>query len=224
MSEPSENPDRQFQLDVLGLLSAVQAGLAKTSESLTSNVLEIRSSQTGVTSRLDQIVVDQVELRDSIRQIGADQVEIRDSIRPIIVEQIELRDSVRQIGADQIELRDSVRQIGADQVGLRDSVRQIGADQVELRDSIRQVGADQTRLRVEVMARIDRLQATVDLVREDARVNWATADTAMNRVKNYREEIDHLTAMISAMERRYQSLAAVVDDLRDRDAKRPNGS
>ena len=97
MSEPSENPDRQFQLDVLGLLSSLQAGQS----SLQADLSELRSS------------------------VGA-------------------------------------------------SIRQIVADQVELRDSVRQVAADQIKLRVEVMARIDRLQATVDLVREDARVNWAT--------------------------------------------------
>jgi len=35
------------------------------------------------------------------------------------------------------------------------------------------------RVRGEIMDRIDRLQETVELVRSDARVNWATADTAI---------------------------------------------
>jgi len=127
MSEPIENPERQFQRDVLGLLSSLQTNVS--------------SLQTNVS-------------------------------------------------------------------GLQTSVV----------DSIQRVVADQTRLRVEVMARIDRLQTTIELVREDARVNWATADTALSRVKNYREEIDHLTAIITAMERRHQTLAAAVDELRDRKA------
>jgi chromosome segregation ATPase len=127
MSEPMENPDRQFQRDVLGILSSLQTNVS--------------SLQTDVS-------------------------------------------------------------------GLQTSVG----------DSIQRVVADQTRLRVEVMARIDRLQTTIELIREDARVNWATADTALSRVKNYREEIDHLTAIIAAMERRHQTLAAVVDELRDRKA------
>jgi chromosome segregation ATPase len=127
MSEPIENPERQFQRDVLGLLSSLQTNVS--------------SLQTNVS-------------------------------------------------------------------GLQTSVV----------DSIQRVVADQTRLRVEVMARIDRLQTTIELVREDARVNWATADTALSRVKNYREEIDHLTTIITAMERRHQTLAAVVDELRDRKA------
>jgi hypothetical protein len=89
-----------------------------------------------------------------------------------------------------------------------------------IKDTLGHIVADQVGIRTEIMARIDRLQATVDLVREDARVNWATADTAMNRVKNYREEIDNLTAMISAMERRYQTLSSIVDGLRDPDGKK----
>jgi mRNA-degrading endonuclease toxin of MazEF toxin-antitoxin module len=72
-----------------------------------------------------------------------------------------------------------------------------------------------TQIRTEIMARIDRLQGTVELVREDGRVNWATADTALNRAKNYREKIDSLTLTLSVMERRYQTLMAMVQELRD---------
>jgi chromosome segregation ATPase len=77
------------------------------------------------------------------------------------------------------------------------------------------------RVRGEIMDRIDRLQETVELVRSDARVNWATADTAINRARNTREDIDDLQKQIAAMERRYQTLASVVDGLRNPDGKRP---
>jgi hypothetical protein len=99
---------------------------------------------------------------------------------------------------------------------LQTDVSALQVGQSALGESIHQVAADQTRLRVEVMARIDRLQTTVEVVREDARVNWATANTAMDRVKSYRSDIDHLTEIISAMERRHQTLAAIVDELRNR--------
>jgi chromosome segregation ATPase len=141
MSEPIENPDRQFQRDVLGVLSSLQTNVSSLQTNVSSLQTNVSSLQTNVS-------------------------------------------------------------------GLQTSVV----------DSIQRVVADQTRLRVEVMARIDRLQTTIELVREDARVNWATADTALSRVKNYREEIDHLTAIITAMERRHQTLAAAVDELRDRKA------
>ena len=84
--------------------------------------------------------------------------------------------------------------------------------------------AGQTKIRAEIMDRIDRLQGTVELVREDSRVNWATADTAMNRVRNSRQDIENLLAMITAMERRHQVLAAIVDGLRNPDARKPDSS
>jgi chromosome segregation ATPase len=164
MSDPTQNPDRQFQLDVLGMLSSIHSDVA--------------SLQAGQSS---------------------------------------LQADVTSLQAGQSSLQADVSSLQAGQSSLRTDLSELGSS---VGDSIRQVAADQTRLRVEVMARIDRLQTTIELVREDARVNWATADTALTRVKNYREEIDHLTAIITAMERRHQTLATVVDGLRDR---KPNG-
>jgi chromosome segregation ATPase len=92
----------------------------------------------------------------------------------------------------------------------------------ELRDVTAELGAAQSRMRSEIMSRIDRLQETVELLRDDARVNWATADTAINRARNAREAIDDLQKQISAMERRYQTLASLVDGLRNPDAKKPD--
>jgi hypothetical protein len=77
-----------------------------------------------------------------------------------------------------------------------------------------EAGTDLARTRAEIMDRIDRLQGTIELMRDDARVNWATADNAMSRLRNTREDLEGLQAQISAMERRYQTLAALVDELR----------
>src|SRR4030081_1678461 len=68
--------------------------------------------------------------------------------------------------------------------------------------------AEQIKIRSEIMSRIDRLQDTVEFVREDIRVNWHTADNAVNRARTSREEIERLTELISAMDRRYQLLAS----------------
>jgi chromosome segregation ATPase len=94
----------------------------------------------------------------------------------------------------------------------------------EILPRLDQVSRDQMRIRAEIMERIDRLQGTVELVREDGRVNWTTADTALNRAKNYREEIDNLTTTLSAMERRYQTLMSMVQELRDEKKPPPQAS
>jgi len=67
----------------------------------------------------------------------------------------------------------------------------------ELRATTQQISSEQSKTRSEIMDRIDRLQETVELVRDDARVNWATADTAINRVRNSREDIDDLQKQIA---------------------------
>jgi septal ring factor EnvC (AmiA/AmiB activator) len=98
----------------------------------------------------------------------------------------------------------------------------IQADLQELRALVENIRSEQSKTRIEIMDRIDRLQTTIEMVREDARVNWATADTAINRAKNSRADIDDLQGQISAMERRYQTLAAVVDELRKSEPKKPD--
>ena len=92
----------------------------------------------------------------------------------------------------------------------------------ELRANAQEISSEQSKTRSEIMSRIDRLQETVELVRDDARVNWATADTAINRARNSRQDIDDLQKQIGAMERRYQTLAALVDGLRNPEIKKPD--
>jgi hypothetical protein len=92
----------------------------------------------------------------------------------------------------------------------------------ELRASVEKLTLEQLKTRSELMARIDRLQETVELVRDDVTVNWATANTAINRARNSREDVDDLQRQISAMERRYQTLASLVDGLRKPENKKPN--
>jgi hypothetical protein len=86
----------------------------------------------------------------------------------------------------------------------------------ELRLAISELNGAQVKMRSEIMDRIDRLQETVEIVRDDVRVNWATADTAINRARSSREEIDDLQKVIAAMERRFQTLASIVDGMRKR--------
>jgi hypothetical protein len=87
-------------------------------------------------------------------------------------------------------------------------------------DAVTPVREELNKARTEIMDRIDRLQGTVELVREDGKVNWFTADTAMNRAKSYREEIENLSLTVAAMQRGHQILAAMVEELREQNNKK----
>jgi chromosome segregation ATPase len=99
---------------------------------------------------------------------------------------------------------------------LRASVEELRASDDVLRASVERLTLEHPKTRSELMARIDRLQETVELVRDDLTVNWATANTAINRARNSREDVDDLQKQISAMERRYQTLTSLMDGLRSR--------
>jgi chromosome segregation ATPase len=91
-----------------------------------------------------------------------------------------------------------------------------------LREMIEKLTSEHSKTRSEIMDRIDRLQETVDFVRDDVRVNWATADIAINRTRNSREDIDDLHKLITAMERRFQTLSSLVDGMRKPEIKKPD--
>jgi chromosome segregation ATPase len=111
-------------------------------------------------------------------------------------------------------MQTGVQELRQDFATMQTDVRELRNDLRALRTTTEGISAEHSRTRSEIMSRIDRLQETVELTRDDARVNWATADTAINRVRNSREDIDDLQKQIAAMERRYQTMASVVDGLR----------
>ncbi len=70
-------------------------------------------------------------------------------------------------------------------------------------------------MRTQIMDRIDRLQGAVEGLRDDSRVNWATAENAVDKTKALRIDVDGLHDIIRAMERRHQTLANMVEELRN---------
>jgi chromosome segregation ATPase len=130
-----------------------------------------------------------------------------------------------------VKILDALQEIRRAQTGVSASVEKIVSDLPKIIALVQakfdQFGSEQVKTRAEIMDRIDRLQGTVELVRDDARVNWATADwatadTAINRARNSREDIDHLQKQITAMQRRYQTLEAVLEELRKSEDKKPD--
>ncbi|MEA2732023.1 MAG: hypothetical protein QOF70_6498 [Acetobacteraceae bacterium] len=125
-----------------------------------------------------------------------------------------MQTDVRELRQDFATMQTDVRELRQDSTTVRTGVQELRNDLQALRTTTDGISAEHSRTRSEIMSRIDRLQETVELTRDDARVNWATADTAINRVRNSREDIDDLQKQIAAMERRYQTMASVVDGLR----------
>jgi chromosome segregation ATPase len=125
-----------------------------------------------------------------------------------------MQTGVQDLRQDFATMQTGVQELRQDFATMQTDVRELRNDLRALRTTTEGISAEHSRTRSEIMSRIDRLQETVELTRDDGRVNWATADTAINRVRNSREDIDDLQKQIAAMERRYQTMASVVDGLR----------
>lgn len=72
-----------------------------------------------------------------------------------------------------------------------------------------------TELRAAVFARLDRMQGTLDLVKEDMNVNFASSHTALSNARNTRQEADGLAQLVYAMQRQYKLLASQMEELRN---------
>lgn len=92
---------------------------------------------------------------------------------------------------------------------------------------VEQVTAEQTQLRALILRKTESLQDTMDLVRQDTRNAWNTADFAIphgvGSNHQTREEIEKLLAMISGMQRQQQILTSQVEELRRGAAEREGG-
>ena len=93
---------------------------------------------------------------------------------------------------------------------------------------VEQVTAEQTQLRALILRKTESLQDTMDLVRQDTRNAWNSADFAITHsVGNnhqIREEMEKLLAMISGVQRQQQLLTSQVEELRRGAAEREGGA
>ena len=119
-------------------------------------------------------------------------------------------------------------QIVADQDKTR---RNLLLEQSKLRDILL---VEQNKLRSVLLAKIDGLQGTVDLVRQDIRNSWNTADFAIinsrqtreeaeKTSRQTREETDKILSIISTMQKQQQLSTSQVEELRRRAAEKDHG-
>lgn len=78
----------------------------------------------------------------------------------------------------------------------------------------KELSADLNKMRGLMLGKIDGLQGTMDLVRQDVRNSWQTADYAINNSSNVHDEVKQLRKIISTMQTQYQLLASHVEVLR----------
>jgi len=89
---------------------------------------------------------------------------------------------------------------------------------------VQKLATDLDRLRVVALGKLDGLQGTVDLVRQDVRNSWSTADFAITNSRHVREETDKVLSLISTMQRQQQLLTSQVDELRKAAAEKEAGN
>jgi chromosome segregation ATPase len=153
-------------------------------------------------------------MQTGVQELRQDFATMQTGVQELRQDFATMQTDVRELRQDFATMQTDVRELRQDSTTMRTGVQELRNDLQALRTTTDGISAEHSRTRSEIMSRIDRLQETVELTRDDARVNWATADTAINRVRNSREDIDDLQKQIAAMERRYQTMASVVDGLR----------
>lgn len=80
------------------------------------------------------------------------------------------------------------------------------------------------KLRGVMLGKMEGLQGTMDIVRQDVRNAWRTADFAISNSRNTREESDKLLDLISTMQTQHQLLASQVEVLRRAAAEKDDGT
>jgi hypothetical protein len=74
---------------------------------------------------------------------------------------------------------------------------------------------DLTLLRVELMERMDRLQHSVDLVKDDVTVNYGSGDRVERLARSATDETRALAEVVRAMQRQIGKLRTDLEQLRD---------
>jgi len=107
-------------------------------------------------------------------------------------------------------------EMAAENATTRAAITDMQAAVTDMRAAIMDTRAAVTETRVAVMDRIDRLQGVVEQLRTEMTVNWATADTAIRRVRGAEDEARGLYELVAAMQREIQVLSARVDGMQGR--------
>jgi chromosome segregation ATPase len=178
--------------------------------------LQTQRQQDSTTMRtgVQELRQDFATMQTGVQELRQDFATMQTGVHELRQDFATMQTDVRELRQDFATMQTDVRELRQDSTTVRTGVQELRNDLQALRTTTDGISAEHSRTRSEIMSRIDRLQETVELTRDDARVNWATADTAINRVRNSREDIDDLQKQIAAMERRYQTMASVVDGLR----------
>jgi chromosome segregation ATPase len=113
----------------------------------------------------------------------------------------DLRTEMTDLRTEMTDLRTEMTDLRTEMTARMDELR------LETRSSI-------TELRVAVMDQIDRLQHTVELVKDDITVNYGMSDRVERLARAAQEETRALGGVVRAMQRQIARLKTDVDQLR----------
>ena len=99
-----------------------------------------------------------------------------------------------------------VADLRAEVAGLRNRLDKLEIEVASLR-------SDLYSTRSAIMDRIDRVQGTVDQLRSEMTVNWATADNAIRKARVNQDEVREVYDLFAAMQRQVQVLTERVNHL-----------
>lgn len=71
-----------------------------------------------------------------------------------------------------------------------------------------------SELRTSMFSKLDRLQGTISLVKEDINVNFASSHNALSNTRSLRSDTQDLADVVFAMQKQYKLLAAQLEELR----------
>ena len=150
----------------------------------------------------------------ALTRLEAGQGLLRADLARLETGQGSLRADLAQLETGQGSLRADLARLETGHKSLHADLARLETGQNSLRADFSRLEAGQVSLRVDVMDRIDRLQNTVEGMRDDIRVNFGASDRVGRIASGASEEVRALGAEVSAMERQIMRLRADVDELK----------
>ncbi len=87
------------------------------------------------------------------------------------------------------------------------------ASLTRLEAGLTRVESGQSTLRADVMGRVNRLQSLVEATRDELSLNMGATNTALDRTRSTRIEVENTTEILLAMQRQIMRLRVSIEDL-----------
>ena len=189
---------------VLAALERLEAGQiqqASAQERIEAELVRLAAGQIGQASALDRLEAGQIQQASALDRLEAE---------------------LARLAAGQIEHASALDRLEAE-------LARLAAGQIEHASALERLDTGQTQLRMDLTARIDRVQDTVETIRGDISVNFGRADQVQRIASNLRDdlralhgvaergrdEVHALSVVVNGIERQVRRLHSEVQTIRD---------